>query len=89
MIQQTLLALSDPTRREILKMLRRGDKTAGEIAERFDISAPAISRHLAVLRDAELVLFRREGKFLYYSLSLDPLEFIGDWIDEFLKENDV
>ena len=87
MIQKTLLALSDPTRREILKMLKRGDKTAGEIAERFDVSAPAISRHLAVLRDAELVFVQREGKFLYYSLSLDPLEFLGCWIDDFLKEN--
>lgn len=88
MIQRTLLALSDPTRREILKMLKRGDRTAGEISERFDVSAPAISRHLSVLRDAELVLSRREGKFLYYSLSIEPLEFLDDWIDEFLKEND-
>ena len=89
MIQRTLLALSDPTRREILKMLKRGDRTAGEISERFDVSAPAISRHLAVLRDAELVFSRREGKFLYYSLSLEPLEFLDDWIDELLKENDL
>ena len=88
MIQRTLLALSDPTRREILKMLKRGDHTAGEISERFDVSAPAISRHLSVLRDAELVLSRREGKFLYYSLSIEPLEFLDDWIDEFIKEND-
>lgn len=88
MIQRTLLALSDPTRREILKILRKGDRTAGEISERFDVSAPAISRHLAVLRDAELVLSRREGKFLYYSLSTEPLEFLDDWIDEFIKEND-
>lgn len=87
MIQQTLLALSDPTRREILKMLKKGDKTAGEIAERFDVSAPAISRHLSVLRDAELVFSRREGKFLYYTISLDPIEFLGDWIDELLEEN--
>lgn len=86
MIQQTLLALSDPTRRAIIKLLKRGERTAGEIAERFDVSAPAISRHLAVLRDADLVISRREGKFLYYALSLDPLEVLGDWINEFLKE---
>lgn len=86
MIQQTLLALSDPTRRAIIKLLKRGERTAGEIAERFDISAPAISRHLSVLRDAELVTSRRDGKFLYYALCLDPLEILGDWIDEFLKE---
>ncbi len=87
MIQQTLLALSDPTRREILKMLKKGDKTAGEIAERFDISAPAISRHLSVLKDAELISSNREGKFLIYSLYREPLEVLGDWISEFLKED--
>ena len=85
MIQQTLLALSDPTRREILKMLKKGDKTAGEIAERFDISAPAISRHLSVLKDAELVTSRREGKFIYYSPCLDTIEDIREWLREFLR----
>lgn len=86
MIQKTLLALSDPTRREILKMLKKGDKTAGEISERFDISAPAISRHLSVLKDAELVVAQREGKFLFYSLYREPLEVLDDWIKDFLKE---
>lgn len=87
MIQQTLLALSDPTRREILKMLKKGDKTAGEIAERFDISAPAISRHLSVLKDAELVVAQREGKFLLYSLYCEPLELLDGWINNFLNED--
>lgn len=87
MLQQTLLALSDPTRREILKMLKRGDKTAGEISERFDISAPAISRHLSVLKDAELIFAQREGKFLIYSLYREPLEVLEDWINDFLKED--
>lgn len=87
MIQRTLLALSDPTRREILKMLKKGEKTAGEIAERFDISAPAISRHLSVLKDAELIAASREGKFLIYSLYREPLLALDDWINEFLKED--
>ena len=87
MIQQTLLALCDPTRREILKMLKKGDKTAGEIAERFDISGPAISRHLSVLREAELVCTHRRGKVVYYALTLDPIEDLGIWINDFLKEN--
>ena len=78
MIQRTLLALCDPTRREILKILKRGEKTVGEINERFDISPPAISRHLCVLRDAELVEARREGKFIVYELRLDPLEDLDD-----------
>ncbi len=88
MIQKTLLALCDPTRREILKMLKNGGKTAGEISERFDISPPAISRHLAVLREAELVESRREGKFIFYESNQDPLIDLDDWIRNLLKEND-
>ena len=87
MIQQTILALGDPTRREILKMLQKGSKTAGEIAERFDISPPAISRHLSVLRDAELVDTQRVGKFIVYEARLDPIEDLDDWLRELLKEN--
>lgn len=86
MIQQTLLALSDPTRRQILKLLRRGDKTAGEISERFDVSPPAISRHLTVLKEAQLVSSRRDGKFIYYSLTLDLIEELRDWLSDFLRE---
>lgn len=85
MIQRTLNALCDPTRREILKLLRRGPKTAGEIAERFDISLPAISRHLALLREAELVDTTREGKYIIYELQYAPIEAIGDWINDFLS----
>jgi DNA-binding transcriptional ArsR family regulator len=87
MIQETLFALCDPTRREILKMLKKGSKTAGEIAERFDISPPAISRHLSVLKDAELVETRREGKFIVYESNFEPIEDLDDWIRELLKEN--
>ena len=87
MIQQTILALCDPTRREILKMLKKGSKTAGEIAERFDISPPAISRHLSVLRDAELVDTQRVGKFIVYEATLGPIEDLDDWLRELLKEN--
>ena len=87
MIQETLLALCDPTRREILKMLKKGNKTMGEIAERFDISPPAISRHLAVLRDAELVDTHREGKFIVYEAKFDPIEDLDDWLRGLMKEN--
>ena len=87
MIQETLFALCDPTRREILKMLKKGSKTAGEIAERFDISPPAISRHLSVLKDAELVETHREGKFIVYESNFEPIEDLDDWIRELLKEN--
>lgn len=86
MIQEMLFALCDPTRREILKMLKKGSKTAGEIAERFDISPPAISRHLAILRDAELVDTRREGKFIVYEPNFDSLWELDAWIRELLQE---
>lgn len=85
MIQRTLLALSDPTRREILRMLKKGDRTVGEISERFDISVPAISRHLSVLKDAELVFARREGKYICYSLQIDRIDDAVEWLKEFLR----
>ena len=65
-LQQTLKALADPTRREILNLLKSGKKSAGEITAHFDISAAAISRHLSVLKDADLVYDSRDGKFIYY-----------------------
>lgn len=85
MIQRTLLALSDPTRREILKMLKKSDRTVSEILERFDISAPAISRHLAVLKEANLVTSRREGKFIYYSPQFEVIEDIREFLGEYLR----
>ena len=87
MLQQILLALCDPTRREILKMLRSKERTVGEISARFDISPPAISRHLGVLREAELVFARREGKFIYYELNASVLEELLLWVAE-LKGDD-
>lgn len=86
MIQRTLSALADPTRREILKLLKRGERSAGEIAERFDISNPAISRHLAVLRDAELVEIERDGKRIIYRLNTPPLEDILYWVKNLFEE---
>ena len=79
-LQQTLKALADPTRREILNLLKGGKKSAGEICEQFDISAAAISRHLSVLKDADLVYDSREGKFIYYTLNTSVLEETLLWI---------
>ena len=62
-------ALADPTRRAILKLLRNGEMTAGEISTRFDISAPSMSHHFNVLKHADLVYVRREGQQLYYALN--------------------
>ena len=84
-VQQTLKALDDPIRREILGMLKKGRMSAGEIADRFDITGAAISRHLSVLKDADLVRDTREGKFIYYELNTSVLEEVLVWITD-LKE---
>jgi len=62
-------ALADPTRREILRILREGEKTAGELAERFDMSKPSVSHHFGILKQAHLIASRREGQQIYYSLN--------------------
>ena len=85
-LQNTLRALADPTRREILQMLRNGSKTAGEISEHFDITAAAVSRHLSVLKEADLIRDRREGKFIVYTLNTSVLEDIMLWVNELKGE---
>jgi ArsR family transcriptional regulator len=74
MLDRTFRALSDPTRREILALLRGGDLPAGEIAGRFEIAWASVSHHLQVLRDAGLVLSRREGQFIIYSINTTVLQ---------------
>ena len=73
-IQNTLKALSDPIRREILNLLKSGSMAAGDIAARFDITGAAVSRHLAVLKEAELIRDKRDGKFIFYELNASVLE---------------
>ena len=73
-------ALSDPIRREILEMLKAGRMAAGEIAEKFSVSGAAVSKHLSVLRDADLIRDAREGKFIYYELNTSVLEEVMLWI---------
>ena len=79
-IQITLKALSDPIRREILELLKSGRLPAGEIAERFPVSGAAISKHLSVLREADLIRDTREGKFIYYELNTSVLEEVMLWL---------
>ena len=81
-LQQTLRALADPTRREILNLLKGGSMSAGEIAERFPRTGAAISRHLSVLKEADLIQDTREGKFIYYELNASVLEEIMLWITD-------
>lgn len=81
-IQITLKALADPTRREILNMLKRRSLSAGAIAEQFEMSAPAISKHLNILKDADLIRDRREGKYIYYELNASVLDEVLLWIND-------
>jgi DNA-binding transcriptional ArsR family regulator len=79
-IQNTLKALSDPIRRQILDMLKPGKLSAGEIAEAFPVSGAAVSKHLSVLKDADLIRDAREGKFIFYELNTSVLEEVMMWL---------
>ena len=79
-IQNTLKALSDPIRRQILDMLKPGRLSAGEIAEAFPVSGAAVSKHLSVLKEADLIRDDREGKFIYYELNTSVLEEVMLWL---------
>ena len=73
-LQNTLRALSDPIRREILEMLKDGRMSAGDIVARFEVTGASISRHLSVLKDADLIRDKREGKFIFYEINTSVLE---------------
>ena len=85
-LQLTLKALSDPIRREILNLLKAGPMSAGDISARFDVTGAAVSRHLSVLKDADLIRDKREGKFIFYELNASVLEEILLWITELKGE---
>ena len=79
-LQKTIKALSDPIRRDILELLRAGRLSAGEIANKFTVSGAAISKHLSILRDADLIRDAREGKYIFYELNTSVLEEVMLWI---------
>ena len=79
-MQKTLKALSDPIRREILGLLKSGRMSAGEIAGHFPVTDASISRHLSVLKDADLIRDTREGKFIFYDINTSVLEEVMLWL---------
>ena len=87
-LQNTMRALADPIRREILNLLKAGRLSAGEICEHFDVTGAAISRHLSVLKDADLIRDTREGQFIYYDLNASVLEEIMLWITDLKGEKE-
>jgi DNA-binding transcriptional ArsR family regulator len=82
-INQAFKALSDPTRRKILDLLRGSDLTAGEIAKHFNMTKPSISRHLSILKQADLVWSERHGQYLYYSLNTTVFQDVLKWVLQF------
>ena len=79
-MQETLRALADPTRREILNMLKKGRMSAGDIAGCFPVTGASVSRHLSVLKEADLIRDAREGKYIFYELNASVLEEIMIWL---------
>jgi len=87
-LQQTLKALADPIRREILNLLKQGQMSAGDITDHFPVTAASISRHLSVLKEADLIRDRRDGKFIFYELNTSVLEEIMLWITTLKGDSD-
>ncbi len=80
--QKSFKALSDPTRREILALLRNGPMAAGEISAKFETSGATVSHHLTILKDAGLVLDDKQGKYVYYELNMSVVDEILKWFTE-------
>ena len=80
-------ALADPTRRQILGLLRKGEMTAGDLAEGFDMTKPSMSHHFAVLKDADLVTSRREGQQIWYGLNTTVVQDLMAWAMELIGDD--
>jgi ArsR family transcriptional regulator, arsenate/arsenite/antimonite-responsive transcriptional repressor len=76
----TFKAIADPTRRQILQLLRDGEMTAGDLAQHFDMSKPSMSHHFAILKDADLITGRRDGQTIWYALNTTVLQDIVAWV---------
>jgi len=82
---QTFRAIADPTRREILRLLRAGEKTAGELAERFDMTKPTMSHHFSVLKEADLITSRRDGQQIWYGLNTTVVQDLMAWAMDLVR----
>jgi len=87
--QQSFKALSDPTRREILALLRNGAMAAGDIAARFNLTQATVSHHLSILREAGLVLDDKKGKYIFYELNMSVLDDILEWFTALRGDRDT
>lgn len=80
-------ALADPTRRQILEMLRRGEMTAGALAQQFDMTKPSMSHHFAVLKKADLIISRRDGQQIWYGLNTTVVQDLMVWAMKLLSDD--
>ena len=83
---QAFKALADPTRREILRLLRKGEMTAGDLAQRFDMTKPTMSHHFAVLKEADLLTSRREGQQIWYGLNTTVVQDLMAWTMDLMRK---
>jgi len=86
-LNETMKALSDPTRREIMNLLKKGSMTAGDIASHFEMTGATVSHHLSQLKKAELISERKEKNFIYYSLNASVLEEVLLWVEDLKGES--
>jgi DNA-binding transcriptional ArsR family regulator len=83
---QVFKALADPTRREILRLLGKGEMTAGQLADRFDMTKPSMSHHFAVLKEADLVSTRRDGQQIFYALNATVMQEMAAWLWDMFRD---
>ena len=83
----TFKALADPTRRGILALLRRGERTAGDLAQRFDMTKPSMSHHFAVLKEADLITSRRDGQQIWYALNTTVVQDLLSWAMDLIADS--
>ncbi|MBR5874599.1 MAG: winged helix-turn-helix transcriptional regulator [Oscillospiraceae bacterium] len=88
MLQETIKALADPTRRRILELLKKGPLSAGELGKEFDMTGATMSHHLSILKKAGLVQDNKKGTFIYYEINTSVMEDLISWVVSFMGEKD-
>ena len=88
MLQDTITALSDPTRRRILELLKKGPMPAGELGKEFDMTGATMSHHLSILKKAGLVQDQKKGTFIYYEINTSVMEDLLGWVVSFMEDKD-
>ena len=88
MLQETIKALADPTRRRILELLKKGPMPAGELGKEFDMTGATMSHHLSILKKAGLVQDNKKGTFIYYEINTSVMEDLLSWVVSFMGDKD-